>query len=87
MELGSTFSFVLALLALGRLLRWRGWVPESAPDALNAVVLYVCLPASVLLYAPQLSFRTELIGVVAVPWLLLGLTWLGLAAYWLLAYP
>lgn len=74
MSIVATFSFVLALLALGRLLRWRGWVPESAPDALNAVVLYVCLPASVLLYAPQLSFRTELIGVVAVPWLLLGLS-------------
>lgn len=72
MNLAGTFLFVLLLLALGRVLRWRALVPESAPDALNAVALYVCLPAAVLLYAPKLQVTRELAGVIAVPWLLLA---------------
>ncbi len=72
MVIAATFAFVIALLALGRLLRWRGLVGDGAPDALNAVVLYVCLPASILLYAPKLAFSTDLLGVVAVPWILLA---------------
>jgi predicted permease len=70
-NLAATFAFVLLLLALGRVLRWRGLVPESAPDALNAVALYVCLPAAIFLYAPKLTLSADLVGVVAVPWLLL----------------
>src|SRR5690606_23633895 len=45
--------------------------PDSAPETLNLVVLYVCLPASVLLYAPRLAFGMHVLAVAAVPWLLL----------------
>jgi predicted permease len=47
-------------------------VPENASDALNAVVLYVCLPASILINAPKLEFRLELLSVAIVPWILLA---------------
>ena len=63
------FALVLAMLAAGRLLAWRGVVPADAPATLNLVVLHVCLPAAVLLYAPRLAFERELIGLVALPWL------------------
>ena len=71
MSVYSTFAFILALLAIGRVLRWRAWVPENAPDTLNLVVLYVCLPAAILLFAPKLVFERELIALVAIPWLIL----------------
>lgn len=74
MSITATFAFILALLAIGRLLRWRGWVPENAPDTLNLIVLYVCLPAAILLYAPKLVFERELLGLVAIPWLVLAAT-------------
>ncbi len=74
MSVASTFAFILALLAIGRLLRWRGWVPENAPDTLNLVVLYVCLPAAILTYAPKLALERELLGLVAIPWLVLAAT-------------
>jgi predicted permease len=67
----SAFAFILAMLACGRLLAWRRLVPENAAATLNLVVLYVCLPAAVLLYAPKLEFRHELLGLIAVPWLIL----------------
>ena len=71
MSVTSTFAFILVLLAVGRLLRWRGWVPDNAPDTLNLVALYVCLPASILLHVPALTFKAELLGLVAIPYLIL----------------
>lgn len=68
----AAFGFILVMLAIGRLLAWRGWMPEHAPDVLNQVVLYVCLPASILLYAPSLHFHRELIGLALMPWLILA---------------
>ncbi len=60
------------MLLVGKLLMWRRVVPDSAPNALNLVVLYVCLPAAVLLYAPQLRFERELLGLIAIPWAILA---------------
>ncbi|MNC90585.1 hypothetical protein D3C83_66990 [compost metagenome] len=57
---------------LGYLLQRLRVLPASAAQTLNLVVLYVCLPAAVLQYAPQLELAPALLGVVAVPWLLLG---------------
>jgi predicted permease len=70
MSVASTFAFIVLLLVIGRILRWRKIVPDNAPDSLNLVVLYVCLPASILLYAPKLTFTSELFGLVADPWLI-----------------
>ncbi len=66
----DAFALILAMLFLGMALRRLGVFEESAADVLNRVVLYVCLPAAVLRYAPQLDFDWRLLGVVAVPWLL-----------------
>ncbi|WP_292005151.1 AEC family transporter [Chiayiivirga sp.] len=66
--------FVLLMLVLGKACaRWRV-LPENTAEALNAVVLYLCLPAAVLRYAPQLQVSPQVAGVVAVPWLLLALS-------------
>ncbi len=67
----SAFGLILAMLVVGRVLTWRRVVPDSAPAALNLVVLYVCLPAAVLLYAPKLTFERGLLGLIAVPWSIL----------------
>ncbi|UXI68323.1 AEC family transporter [Tahibacter amnicola] len=70
----ASFAFILILLGLGKYLALRRLVPESAPDALNMVVLYVCLPASVLLNASKLTWSLDVLGVAAVPWVLLGVS-------------
>jgi hypothetical protein len=71
MDAPTAFAFLIGMLALGRALGAARLLPEGAPDALNAVVLNVCLPASVLLYAPQLELSAQLLRIAAVPWLLL----------------
>lgn len=70
----DAFALVLAMLALGYLFQRLRVLPESAAQTLNLVVLYVCLPAAVLRHAPRLEWSTALLGVIAVPWLLLGAT-------------
>ena len=70
----DAFALVLAMLALGYLFQRLALLPPGAAQTLNLVVLYVCLPAAVLLYAPRLHPEPALLGVVAVPWLLLAAT-------------
>ncbi len=72
MSVFAAFAFVLLLMALGRMLAWRRLVPDSAPDALNIVVLYVCMPAAILLQVPKLQLTGGTVGVALVPWVLLA---------------
>lgn len=67
----TAFSIALAVLALGYALQRSRALPDNAAQTLNAVVLYVCLPAAVLRYVPRLTWSPELLAVAAVPWLLL----------------
>jgi predicted permease len=81
----DAFALVLAMLALGYLFQRLRVLPGDAAQTLNLVVLYVCLPAAVLRYVPRLHLEAALLGVVAVPWLLLGATVLvvGALSRWL----
>lgn len=81
----DAFALVLAMLVLGYLFQRLRVLPDNAAQTLNLVVLYVCLPAAVLRYAPRLHLEPALLGVAAVPWLLLGATVLvvGALSRWL----
>ena len=70
----AAFWLILAMLALGLLFQRLRSFPENAPEVLNKVVLYVCLPAAVLRYAPRLEIGPDVLAVAAVPWALLGAT-------------
>jgi predicted permease len=76
----DAFALILAMLALGLLFARLRALPENTADVLNRVVLYVCLPASVLTYVPRLHLDATLAGLVVMPWLLAiaatGLVWL-----------
>lgn len=81
----DAFALVLAMLVLGYLFQRLRVLPDNAAQTLNLVVLYICLPAAVLRYAPRLHLEPALLGVAAVPWLLLGATVLvvGALSRWL----
>lgn len=76
----DAYALVLAMLALGYLFQRVRALPGSAAQTLNLVVLYVCLPAAVLRYVPRLQLEPALLGVAAVPWLLLLAAWPAVAA-------
>lgn len=70
----DAFALILAMLALGMLFARLKALPESAAEVLNRVVLYVCLPAAVLIYVPRLHVEASLAGLIATPWLLAAAT-------------
>ncbi len=63
---------VVLMLTLGKACaHWRLF-PDNAAEVLNLFVLYLCLPAAILRYAPKLSLSLDVLGVVLVPWLILA---------------
>jgi predicted permease len=59
------------MLALGYAFARAGVFADSAADAFNRYVLYVCLPALVLLLVPKLTWQPDLLLLVAAPWVML----------------
>lgn len=81
----DAFAMVLAMLVLGYVFQRLRALPENAAQVLNLVVLYVCLPAAVLRYAPRLHLEPALLAIAIVPWLLLlaTLACVGALSRWL----
>ena len=67
----DAFVLILGMLALGMLFSRLKAFPENASEVLNKVVLYLCLPASVLTYVPRLHLEWSLLGLALTPWLLM----------------
>ena len=76
----DAFALILAMLALGKLFARLRALPANTTEVLNGVVLYLCLPASVLIYVPRLQLDLALLGVMLTPWLLTGATVLAVLA-------
>ena len=74
----DAFALMLAMLALGMAFARLRVLPGNAAETLNRVVLYVCLPAAILIHVPRLRFDVSLLGLVLVPWALAAATWLAL---------
>ncbi|MDR1648110.1 MAG: AEC family transporter [Zoogloeaceae bacterium] len=72
----DAFLLILSMLATGYLFARLKLLPENAADTLNRVVLYLCLPASVLLYLPRLHPDWKLSGLMLIPWALAGFVFL-----------
>lgn len=64
------FAFIIALLMIGMALQ-KGSAPADFAKSLNFFVIYVSLPATVLLQVPKIHLDMSALGVVIVPWLLL----------------
>ncbi len=72
-----TFS---AIVGIGAVLRWSGLLAQSDAKALNAVIVYVGLPAFVFEAVHGTALSTAHVGVVGVAWVVflvtLGCAWL-----------
>lgn len=69
----EAFGFIIVLLLIGLLLQRVG-APEDFAKSLNFFIIYVSLPATVLLQVPKISLDLSALGLIAVPWLLLPLS-------------
>jgi hypothetical protein len=64
----ENFLATLALLMLGILLRKLRLFPKDSAQTLNLFVIYVSLPALILVQIPKLSFSTDIIVPIIMPW-------------------
>ena len=69
-------NFVLILLAIliGYVLRRLNIFSEDAPTILNQFVIYISLPAMILLQIPKLSFSIDTIIPIVVSYLVMGIS-------------
>lgn len=76
----SNILLAVVCLALGKLLQNVRQFPETSAQALNAYVIYVALPALILVQMSRLTLRTDLLIPVAAAWWVMlssaGITWL-----------
>lgn len=66
----DAFALILTMLALGIAFARLRVLPANAAETLNLVMLYVCLPAAILIYVPRLHVDASVAGLAATPWLL-----------------
>ncbi len=65
----EAFVPVVLLLALGVMLSRAKVMPERSAEALNQVVIWVCLPAAILLHVPaNLHWSPAMLWLAAIPW-------------------
>lgn len=66
----ENFILIALLLVLGMLLRYLRVFTDSAAQVLNQYVIYLSLPALVLINIPQLQFGKEMSVFALVPWMM-----------------
>ncbi|MDD5159849.1 MAG: AEC family transporter [Sulfuricurvum sp.] len=67
------FAFIITLLMIGILLQ-KTDAPADLAKSLNFFVIYVSLPATVLLQVPKIHLDFSALGVILIPWILLPIT-------------
>jgi len=69
----ENFILIFTCLVFGMFLQRREVFAENAPQTLNLYVIWVALPALVLSQVPRLSFSTDLVVLLWVPWFVTAL--------------
>jgi len=66
----GTFIFILFLMLIGYIFRRSQLFPKQTADVLNLLVIYVSLPALVLLEVPKIEFSNDVIIPIIIPWII-----------------
>lgn len=68
----SNILLAITCLALGKLLQNVKQFPENAAQALNAYVIYVALPALIVVQISRITLDPHLLAPVLIAWLVMG---------------
>lgn len=78
----SNILLAIVCLAIGKALQNTRQFPESSAQALNSYVIYIALPALILVQMPAITFDANVIAPVLIAWLVMGVS---AGAAWALA--
>ena len=70
----ENFILILLCLVLGYVIQKFHIFSEDAPKTLNQFVIYVSLPAMILLQVPKLTFSLDLIIPIVIAWVVMALS-------------
>ena len=70
----ENFILILLCLVLGYAMQRFQIFSQDAPKTLNLFVIYVSLPAMILLQVPKLSFSNELLIPVVIAWIVMAVS-------------
>ena len=70
----ENFIFTISFLLIGMGLRRFPQFPDNTAQVLNLFVIYVSLPALILLKVPELTFSRELLIPAFMPWVMLAVS-------------
>src|SRR3954471_18565001 len=75
----ANIVLLFACLVIGMVLHRTGKLPANAPATINGFIIHVSLPALILWYIHGVNLRSELLGAMAMPWLLFAIS---AATFW-----
>jgi len=67
----ENFIIIFSLLLLGMALSRLKVLPDNSSQVLNLFIIYISLPALILLQVPRLTFSKNLLVPVLLPWIML----------------
>lgn len=70
----DNFILIILCLVLGYLFQKFEIFSDDAPKTLNQFVIYISLPAMILLQVPKMSFSFELLIPIAIAWIVMAIT-------------
>ena len=70
----ENFILILLAIAIGYGLNRLRIFPEDAADILNKFVIYISLPAMILLQIPKLAFSMDIVIPVVIAWIVMVIT-------------
>lgn len=70
----ENFALILLAVIAGYILKHLKILPKDAPIVLNQFVIYISLPAMILLQIPKLEFSLEMMIPVIISWLVMIIT-------------
>jgi len=65
----ATFILILCLMLLGYTFRKTQLFPKQTSDVLNLFVIYISLPAIILLEVPKIEFSSDVMVPIIIPWI------------------
>lgn len=72
----SSIYLIFLCLFIGYSMKRFRFVEPNGFKTLNALIIYVALPALTLHYIPRIEINSELIYPICMPWLNIGISWL-----------
>ena len=69
----ENFALIALAITIGYVLQKLNIFPSETPNILNKFIIYISLPAIILLQVPKLQFSFDILIPAIIAWIVMGL--------------